>query len=161
MEFREAIERDAQDLQALADRVTAGTDLWGDLKGCGNDYREQERRLEAAAMRLRRTWLALAHRPADAMLKSPRQGKAAHLPGGEDVQFGYERELDVSLLERRGEAYLTPPAGWSSDLVLCRSGQSALACFLQFAVSRWGEARALCVAHAGAYFETASLLASW
>lgn len=161
MEFREAIERDAQDLQALADRIADGIDLRRDLAGCGNDYPEQERRLEAAAMRLRRTWLARAHRPADAMLKSPRHGKTARLPGGEPVQFGYERELDVSLLERRGEAYLTPPAGWSGDLVLCRSGQSALACFLQFAVSRWGETRALRVAHAGAYFETATLLASW
>lgn len=164
MEFREAIERDAQDLQALAagtgcDPLYAG--LQAALAACGNDYREQEQRLDAAAMELRRTWLGLAHRPADAMLKSPREGKVAHVPCGDRVRFGYERDLDASLLEDRGASYLRPPAGWSSDLVLHRSGQAALASFLQFAAARWGREGSLTIAHAGAYFETASLLDTW
>ena len=136
MEFREAIERDARDLQTLAVDVAAGTGgeplhsrLGATLASCGNDYRKQEQRLDAAAMELRRTWLALAHRPADATLKSPRDGKVAHVPGGGGIRFGYERDLDASLLEDRGGSYLRPPAGWSSDLVLHRSGQAALAAF--------------------------------
>ena len=168
MQFREAIERDAQDLRTLADRVAASTGresactgLLAPLGTCGNDYREQEQRLEAAAMELRRTWLALAHRPADAMLKSPREGQVAHVPCGDGVRFGYERELDASLLEGRGSGYMQLPTGWSGDLVVYRSGQAALACFLQFAASRWGQRGPLTVAHAGAYFETAALLETW
>lgn len=167
MEFREAIERDALDLRSLSAKVAdsgrkpVGADLLAGLAACGNDYGEQERQLEAAAMELRRSWLSMAHRPADVTLKSPRQGKVAHLPHGEHVCFGYEREIDASSLEDRGKAYLIPPPGWSGDLVLCRSGQAALACFVQYAVSRWGQHSALSVAHAGAYFETAALLESW
>jgi hypothetical protein len=165
MEFREAIERDAQDLRGLAHGMSLSgepfcADLLGKLTACANDYAEQERLLEAAAMDLRRTWLARAHGSADGMLKSPREGKVAHLPSG-DVRYGYERDLDASLLEDRGDSYLLPPPGWSGDLVLYRSGQAALACILPFAVARWGTDRALTIAHAGAYFETTDLLDSW
>ncbi|CAN5763378.1 hypothetical protein BH11PSE3_BH11PSE3_02220 [soil metagenome] len=168
MEFREAIELDAQDLRNLSARIAASpdhrsglSDLAGELASCGNDYREQEKRLDAAAMTLRRRWLERAHQPADSTLKSPREGKVAHVPCGAGVAFGYERDLDASLLEGRGETYLTPPAGWAGEVVLCRSGQSALACFVQFAVSRWGETGSLTVGHAGTYFETTALLDSW
>lgn len=158
MQFREAIERDAQDLRDLADRASIRLDgLPTGSKGFG----EQERQLDTAAMVLRREWLEIAHRPADRSLKSPREGKVAHLAHGETVCFGYERDLDVAVLEGRGETYVTAPAGWSADLVLCRSGQAALACILNYAVARWGEDRSLTVGHAGAYFETASLLKSW
>jgi hypothetical protein len=76
------------------------------------------------------------------------------------VSFGYERDIDVTLLEQRND-YLRAPAGWSADLVLFRSGQAALACLIHFAAGQWGKNHPLTVAHAGAYFETASLLASW
>lgn len=168
MEFREAIDRDAQDLLRLAERVAAGTDrnplqgdLRADLAACSKDCCEQERRLEAAAWELRKAWLAIAHRPADATLKSPRQGEVARVPGGEGLRFGYERDLDASLLEARGGSYLRPPTGWSGDVVIYRSGQAALAGILHFIASRWGARRALTVAHAGAYFETAALLDWW
>lgn len=168
MKFREAIEQDAEDLRDLADQVSSMTDqpavladLTKELGACGNDQREQEQRLDAAALKLRRHWLELAHHPGDRTMKSPREGKVAHVPCGAAVAFGYERDLDVSLLEGRGETYLAPPTGWSGDVVLCRSGQAALASFVQFAVSRWGRTGPLTVAHAGAYFETAALLESW
>jgi len=163
MEFRAAIEKDADDLRTLADRAAAvsGRD---DFLPCqiasGNDWLTQERQLDAAAMTLRRNWLGVAHRPGDATLKSPSAGHVAHVACGSDVSFGYERDIDVSLLEQR-RSYLRAPAGWGTDLILFRSGQAALACLVHFAAAQWGKSHPLTVAHVGAYFETASLLASW
>ena len=168
MVFREAIERDALDLLALGGRVAAetGHDPWDgalhrDLAALGNNYLAQERHLEAAALTLRQAWLNTAHRPADASLKSPREGEVTHVPCGDSLHFGYERDLDVSILEDRGATYARPPAGWTSDMVIFRSGQAALASILQFVAAAWGDRRTLSVAHAGAYFETRALLASW
>jgi hypothetical protein len=168
MVFREAIERDALDLLALAGRAAAETGhdpldgaLQRDLAALGNDYLAQERHLEAAALTLRRAWLRAAHRPADASLKSPEDGEIARVPCGEGLHFGYERDLDVSILEDRGTIYACPPAGWTSDMVIFRSGQAALASILQFVAAAWGAKRTLSVAHAGAYFETKALLAAW
>lgn len=168
MVFREAIERDAQDLLALAARMAAETGhdpldgaLHHDLANLGNDHIAQERHLEAAALMLRRAWLRAAHRPADATLKSPRDGEITRVPCGDDLHFGYERDLDVSILEDRGTTYALPPAGWTSDMVIFRSGQAALATILQFVAMAWGDKRTLSVAHAGAYFETTALLAAW
>ncbi len=49
--------------------------------------------------------------------------------------------------------------GWSSDLVVFRSGQAALAALLQLSLHRWGAEAPLAIRHEGAYFETKSLLA--
>jgi hypothetical protein len=168
MQFREAIDRDVHDLRDLADRIAhsrpnaeLGLDVVAGLAACGNDYCDQERQLDAAAWSLRKSWLALAHRPADVTPKSPCAGQQAHIADGSDVDFGYERDLDASVLEDRGPAYAPQPAGWSTDLVLCRSGQAVLAGLLQYAVGRWGHDQPLSVAHVGAYFETRSLLDAW
>lgn len=168
MVFREAIERDALDLLALGGRVAAETGhapwdgaLHRDLAALGNDYLAQERHLDTAALTLRQAWLSAAHRPADATLKSPENGEITRVPCGDSLHFGYERDLDVSILEDRGAAYACPPAGWTSDMVIFRSGQAALASILQFVAATWGDRRTLSVAHAGAYFETRALLASW
>lgn len=168
MQFREAIDRDVEDLRGLADRIAhshpqtaIGLDVITGLAACGNDYGDQERQLDAAAWSLRKTWLALAHRPADATPKSPCAGQQAHVADGSDVDFGYERDLDASVLESRGAAYASKPAGWSADLVICRSGQAALANLLQFVVGRCGGDDALSIGHVGAYFETRSLLDAW
>lgn len=168
MVFREAIERDALDLLALGGRVAVetGHDPWDgalhrDLAALGNDYLAQERHLEAAALTLRQAWLSAAHRPADASLKSPGEGEFARVPCGDSLHFGYERDLDVSILEDRGVTYARPPSGWTSDMVIFRSGQAALASILQFVAVAWGDRRTLSVAHAGAYFETRALLAAW
>src|SRR5689334_2774837 len=127
MSFREAIERDAEDLLALHDRIAAPASLRDDLAALGNDHLAQEQRLETAARQLREAWLAMAHRPADHTLKSPVQGETTEVPSGDTLQFGYERDLDVTLLEDRGPAYAPAPAGWSGGLVVFRSGQAALA----------------------------------
>lgn len=168
MVFREAIERDALDLLALSGRAAAETGhdpldgaLHRDLAALGNDHLAQERQLETAALALRRAWLSAAHRPADASLKSPEDGEITQVPCGEGLHFGYERDLDVSILEDRGATYAHPPVGWTSDMVIFRSGQAALASILQFVAAAWGDKRTLSVAHAGAYFETTALLAAW
>jgi hypothetical protein len=168
MVFREAIERDALDLLTLSGRAAAETGhdpldgaLHRDLAALGNDYLAQERHLETAALTLRRAWLSAAHRPADASLKSPEDGEIARVPCGDSLHFGYERDLDTSILEERGATYARPPAGWTSDMVIFRSGQAALATILQFVAAAWGDKRTLSVAHAGAYFETTALLAAW
>jgi hypothetical protein len=168
MVFREAIERDACDLQALAERVAAETGnspfdsaLYGSLAALGNDYLAQERHLDRAALALRQAWLSAAHRPADVTLKSPRAGESARVACGDDLHFGYERDLDVALLEDRGARYAPPPAGWTGDMVIFRSGQAALASLLQFIAATTADGRAMSVAHAGAYFETTALLAAW
>lgn len=163
MQFRDAIEKDAEDLCTLADRAVAATGYREFLSRpavSGNDWVTQECQLDAAAMTLRRNWLGVAHRPGDATLKSPHAGHVARVACGSRVTFGYERDIDASLLEQR-MGYLRVPAAWSADLVLFRSGQAALACLLHFAVSQWGKTDPLTVAHAGAYFETAALLSSW
>lgn len=168
MEFREAIDRDVDDLRNLADKVATSTrdaaigiELLAGLASGGNDFLAQERRLDAAAWALRKGWLTLSHRSADATPKSPCAGQSAHVAAGGYIDFGYERDIDASVLEGRRAGYMQQPAGWSTDLVLYRSGQAALAGLLQFAVSRWGATAALAVAHEGAYFETSSLLESW
>ena len=164
MQFRAAIEQDTRDLQELAaraGRADGHADLLPALSLDGDDYAAQERELDDAAMTLRRRWLQLAHHTADTTLKSPCDGSVAHMPSGRSIRFGYEREIDASALERRGPAYLDRVSGWSSDVVLFRSGQASLASLLQFAVGRWGRLGALTVDHAGAYFETASLLKAW
>jgi hypothetical protein len=162
MQFRDAIEQDACDLQTLAERAAQATGHAFWLPAIdGTDYPGQERSLDAAALALRQSWLELAHRPADRTLKSPREGDTTRVACGERVRFGYEREIDVSMLEQRGVEYVQSAPGWNSEVVLFRSGQAALACLLQFAITHWGRGAALAVAHAGAYFETASLLKSW
>ena len=93
--------------------------------------------------------------------ESPGTARSRASPCGEGLHFGYERDLDVSMLEGRGATYAPPPAGWMSDMVIFRSGQAALASILQFVAAAWGDKRTLSVAHAGAYFETRALLASW
>ena len=164
MQFRAAIEQDAEDLQALTERAAGASAHPGFPavpRFVGDDYADQERQLDTAAMDLRRHWLQIAHRPADVTLKSPCDGDVAHTPVGQTVCFGYEREIDISSLERRGEDYLDRVSGWASEVVLFRSGQAALSGLLHFAVNMWGSFGAVRVAHAGAYFETASLLKSW
>jgi hypothetical protein len=168
MQFREAIDRDVQDLWDLAGRIAASTgesrvmaDLRARLPDRSKDFAAQEGELEGAAWALRKGWLGLAHRPADALPKSPCAGQRAHLACGDDLSFGYDRELDPSALEARGLDYMPRPAGWARDLVLFRSGQAALSGLLQLAISRWGERGPHTIAHAGAYYETAAWLERW
>lgn len=117
------------------------------------------RRLDDAALDLRRAWLSRAHRPADATLKSPCEGEVSPLPDGQSICFGYERELSARLLERRAPLCYPVPRGWQSARILCRSGQAALACLLHHVAH--AEELPLTLHHAGRYFETGALLDLW
>ena len=83
------------------------------------------------------------------------------MPGGDTVQFGYERDLDVSILEKRGDLDHPTPDGWTSSRVLCRSGQSTLSCLLHLVTSTGVPAAPLTLHHAGRYFESKALLDVW
>ncbi len=148
------LEADATDLRRLAAAA--------DLPPPAVDEPLDDARLEQAALELRRRWLERAHRPADSTLKSPCEGTTARMPGGGRVSFGYERDLDVSVLEAREPFDHAVPAGWTSTRVICRSGQAALSCLLHLVMGLGNGAEApLRVHHAGRYFETTSLLALW
>ena len=77
------------------------------------------------------------------------------------VQFGYERDLDVSMLEKRGDLDHPTPQGWTSSRVLCRSGQSTLSCLLHLVTSTGAPTTPLTLHHAGRYFESNALLDLW
>jgi hypothetical protein len=142
---------DARDLNNLAGR--SGLNEFKISSECEDD-------LEAAALALRRAWFERAHEPAEATLKSPCAGTTVPMPGGDTVQFGYERDLDVSMLEKRGDLDHPTPDGWTSSRVLCRSGQSTLACLLHL-VTTGAPAASLTLHHAGRYFESKALLDVW
>jgi hypothetical protein len=143
---------DARDLNKLAVRI--GLPEFSIRPKCEDD-------LEAAALALRRAWFERAHKPADATLKSPCAGTTVPMPGGDTVRFGYERDLDVSMLEERGALDHPPPDGWTSSRVLCRSGQSTLSCLLHLVTSTTVPAVPLTLHHAGRYFESKGLVDLW
>ena len=143
---------DARDLNDLALRI--GIRDFNALSACEKD-------LEAAALALRRAWLTRSHKPADSTLKSPCVGTTARLPGGDTVGFGYERDLDVKMLEDRGLLDHPTPEGWISSRVLCRSGQSTLSCLLHLVTSLGAPVAPITLHHAGRYFETKALVDVW
>ena len=150
------IQSDRDDLATLARR--------SGLASSSPSFRGAD--LDEALLTLRRGWLAKAHRPGDATLKSPCEGDVAHLPDGATVPFGYERELGMDLLEKRMPLCYPVPHGWQSVRVLCRSGQAALSCLLHLVARPELQAerfsmKPLKVLHAGRYFETDSLLNLW
>jgi hypothetical protein len=143
---------DARDLDDLARRIG----LPGITLATENDDE-----LDAAALALRRAWLARAHKPADTTLKSPCAGATVPMPCGEALRFGYERDLDVSLLEERGAPDHPTPDGWTSSRVVCRSGQSTLSCLLHLITSTDEPPFPLTLHHAGCYFESKALIDVW
>jgi len=143
---------DARDLNELAVRI--GLPEFSVSPECEDD-------LEAAALALRRAWFERAHKPADATLKSPCVGTTVFMPGGDTVHFGYERDLDVSMLEERGALDHPTPDGWTSSRVLCRSGQSSLSCLLHLVTSTGAPGGPLTLHHAGRYFESKALVDVW
>jgi hypothetical protein len=143
---------DARDLNKLAAR--SGLPEFSVSPECEDD-------LEAAALALRRAWFERAHKPADTTLKSPCVGTTARMPGGDTVRFGYERDLDASMLEERGVLDHPTPDGWTSSRVLCRSGQSTLSCLLHLVTSTGARPAPLTLHHAGRYFESKALVNVW
>jgi hypothetical protein len=143
--------RDHEDLAALA--RSAGIALAGVADT--SDYNPDH-----TALALRRAWLAKAHGPGDESLKSPPEGEVSRMPDGQSIHFGYERELDASLLENRSPLCYPVPPGWQSRRILYRSGQAALSALLHH-IAHQASSRPLTIHHAGRYFETSALLGLW
>lgn len=142
---------DRQDLTALADRAGIDPNEMPTIFAGNPDH---------AALELRRAWLAKAHRPADATLKSPCDGEVSRLPDGQSICFGYERELSARLLECRAPLCHPVPRGWQSVRILYRSGQAALSSLLHH-LAQVETGLTLTLHHAGRYFETGTLLDLW
>lgn len=115
---------------------------------------ESERRLDAAAIQLRRAWLEAVHRTSDLTQKSPPDTVRLRTPAGTLVDYGYERDLQPKALERRVGAAAPVAEAWCADHVLLSSGQATLTALL-LVFAQQSRPR---VAHLGGYFETCELL---
>jgi hypothetical protein len=122
--------------------------------------RDSEMILERAAWRLRRQWLDIASAATHRDFRTPPADQTPTTATGPTENFGYERELRPSSLERRCfDFFDPPPAGWRADHLLFSSGQAAMAAVLHLLDTLPGLAgkRPLDLAHLGAYFETTDI----
>jgi hypothetical protein len=74
------------------------------------------------------------------------------------LDFGYERDIQPTELERRIGREMAPPNGWKVAQLLFSSGQAALHALLMATCKISPRKRPLLVRHLGSYFETAELL---
>ena len=169
MEFREAIERDALDLLALAARAAAETGqdpldgaLQRDLAALGNDYLAQERHLDDGGAD---TAAGMAQRRPSAGRREPEKpARTARSRGCPAARACISATSATSTCRswRIGERpmRLLRPAGratWSSSAAARPPSRASCS-----SSPRPGATSGrLSVAHAGAYFETTALLAAW
>ena len=116
-----------------------------------------EHMLERATMALRHVWLAAAASSTSKSYRSPAEGERTITPAGRFHNFGYERDLQPTVLEARCATFFPPPPpGWSAEHVLFSSGQAAMNALLTLLST--GQKRRLRLRHDGCYFETGELL---
>jgi hypothetical protein len=121
---------------------------------------QTEAELDRLALALRRLCLGTAHAASDRVLRSPRDRDVTATPDGEEISFGYERDIRPEALEARCVDYAPAPAGWHGNHVLFSSGQAAMNCLLLALTPRGANpATPPRVRHIGGYFETEELLA--
>jgi hypothetical protein len=121
---------------------------------------QTEAELDRLVLALRRVCLGMAHATSDRALRSPRDRDITATPDGEEISFGYERDIRPETLEGRCADYAPAPAGWRADHVLFSCGQAAMHCLLLALTPRGANpATAPRVRHIGGYFETEELLA--
>lgn len=108
---------------------------------------------------LRRLWMQVAHEASDPHTRSPEREIATKTPSGAEIEYGYERDLQPRLLERRCFAYAPSPDGWSSDHVICSSAQGGMTAILHWAIRNgfWHHHDSAEALIAGGYFETHEL----
>lgn len=122
---------------------------------------ELERISEEFARALRQLWLEASAYSTSSSYRSPPTADATRTATGRQVEFGYERDLQPTLLEQRCEAFFDPPPeGWKADHIVLSSGQSAMAAILHAleGSSLFGAQRTLSFVHLGSYFETGEIL---
>jgi hypothetical protein len=118
-----------------------------------------EAALATLAAVLRRLWLQVAHESSDPYTRSPQRDAQTTLPSGEEIDFGYERDIEPRQLERRCASYAPAPDGWSGDHVLFSCAQSGLTAILHWAMRHrfWHGSNSPQATFAGGYFETLDL----
>jgi hypothetical protein len=93
---------------------------------------EIETRLEEFTCRIRQAWLAASAQQTSRSFRSPKERDVPKTLRGSVYDFGYERELSPTSLERRCAAlFEEPPRGVFCEHVLFSSGQAEMtACLL-------------------------------
>jgi hypothetical protein len=127
------------------------------LRHIAADVLSLETALEEAARDLRILCLRAAHLAADRSLRSPLAAEDCRRPDGRRIEFGYERDLDPALLERRIAGL--QPTTWPGDHLAFSSGQAAMSAVALAAREVLPQAKdgPLRVRHTGGYFETRAL----
>jgi len=97
------------------------------------DALELKRSLEELALLIRSIWLEICHKGTDYM-KSPAVNQQTTIPTGLVLDYTCERNLRPRFLEERCSEYRSAPSLWEAEHVLFRSGQAAMATFLQVIV---------------------------
>ena len=171
--FRHAVEEEASELSHFGKALRTRIQAWpGVFDRPINDMNtilqaapspvEAEAALEACGRRLRRRWLDAASSAANRSYRSPTAAQITTTATGRPTNFGYERELQPTELERRCGLFFGPaPQGWSADHAVLSSGQAAVASVLHLleTLEPLGAKRPLSAAHFGSYFETTEILA--
>lgn len=144
---------------ALAAHAPALVHVLRDWRAAATRARQElsPQRADDLAAELRRLWLFAAHTQAQRTDRTPLTGDVLTTPSGTEVPFGYERDLEPSILEQRAASYSPPPPGWSARHLFFGSGQSALTAILTDRITATRD-RAIRAAHIGRYFETSDLL---
>jgi hypothetical protein len=114
--------------------------------------------LARRAGELRRLWLKTSRRWSDRIMKSPPTEQVTATPSGAVIDYGYERDLDPTHLEKRCAQLAGVQAGWTADHVLFSSGQAALAAILLALLAERRRGETLHALFLGNYFETHDLL---
>jgi hypothetical protein len=113
--------------------------------------------LDRAALALRHVWLEAAASTTSKSYRSPSEGERTTTPSGRFHNFGYERDLQPTMIETRCTRFFaSPPPGWTQAHVLFSSGQAAMNAILTLLGAR--QKRVLRLRHDGCYFETIELL---
>jgi hypothetical protein len=115
--------------------------------------------LETFTQNLRHSWLETAISAASQVYRSPTANQTAATASGTFEDFGYERDLQPTTLERRCHAFFgLTTAPWIDDHILYSSGQAATTAALLMLDTVLKAPRPFKVAHLGSYFETVQLL---
>lgn len=122
-----------------------------------------ERKLEALIMELRHVWLQAVHARSSRYMMSPPQTQIKYLPGGERINYPYDRWLTPQNLENRLAEAWSAPEGWHKRALLFSSAMAAITTFLQayrgLSAKWWKDFGAPLHLHWwGGYFEIAKAL---
>jgi len=119
-----------------------------------------ERLSEEFGRELRHLWIEASVSSTSQNYRSPLAAQRTRTAMGRAIEFGYERDLQPTYLEKRcSDFFVESPDGWTSDHILLSSGQSAMAAVLHALEGGLlcGGKRKLSFVHLGAYFETAEI----